>query len=143
MVLKLSLTADQREFVRIPFRFKATFNVVGQANKTLDMYTRDVSAGGLGLELATDQAPFWRKLRQDETNLRLQFKLPGSKNPNICQAKVMWKGKITAGKDKKYFLGLSFTDLDKPTRLRISEAIRKAFLKRLNRERKKIGKRKK
>ena len=143
MVLKLSLTADQREFVRIPFRFKATFNVVGQAGKTLEMYTRDVSAGGLGLELATDQAAFWRKLRRDETDLRLQFRLPGSAKPNVCQARVMWKGKITAGKDKKYFLGLSFTDLDKPTRLRISKAIRDAFLKRLNEEQRRIRKRKK
>ncbi len=141
MPLTLSLTADKREFIRLPFRIKVTFEVPGKKTK-LDMYTRDVSAGGLGLELAVDDASIWRRLKKDATILRLQFKLPGDRKPTICHALVMWKGEISTRGRKKYFLGLSFTDLDNSVRLRISKIIRAAFIDRLNKEYKKLKKKK-
>ena len=139
------LEAERRQFVRLPLKIKVNAKLLSEAGgqkKVSGVLARDLSVGGLGLELSTIKAAFWRKLKTKDSKLMLEFKLPGDKKPCKCLARVQWKTKLKAGKSTLYLAGLSFLGIDQALQRRFFHLVRDALVKRLNKEYKKIQRKK-
>ena len=137
--------SDRRQYVRLPVRLKVNlelFSEEGKARKVPAVLSRDLSMGGLGLEISTTNATLWNKLKEKSTKIQLSFNLPGQKKSCRCLSRVMWKGKLKTEKKQQFLLGLSFLDLPTDAQRRLFQVIRSSLIDRLNKEYKKISRKK-
>ena len=138
------LETERRQFVRLPLKVKVSAQLLSESGgeKVSGVLARDLSVGGLGLEISTVKAGFWRRLKTKDSKLMLEFKLPGDKKTCKCLARVRWKTSVKAGKKKVYLAGLSFLGIDYALQRRFFNLVRDALVNRLNKEYKKIKKKK-
>jgi hypothetical protein len=105
---------DLRRHIRIPSIIPVDYQVLGAAGEKLDpeirtAFTKDLSEGGLRLELTT--VPEWlaRRLKDNEVvGLEVDIKLPGRRLR--LPGKVMWRAPGTDG-TLVWLVGVQFTSI--------------------------------
>ena len=88
-------------------------------DRLLQAFTRDVSAGGMCLELKVLAEDTERKLSSPNTQLALTINPIFAKRPVQAVAKIVWLKKEAAAPLFRYLIGVVYTQIDEKARSRI------------------------
>ncbi len=102
--------AQRRRYIRLSTVFPVEFEIVSLDEKEVysefhQSFTRDVSEGGMCLEVNNLKDDLAGKLNSKSAKLRLQINMPFSAKPIAAVAEAAWLKKISEGHPNKYLIG--------------------------------------
>jgi c-di-GMP-binding flagellar brake protein YcgR len=125
--------ADQRVHKRLSERIRVEFRLLGTSAAIQNMpfmatQTRDISAGGLFIELMDKHITSQSQSVVDDfllfkSELDLRIMLPTRQSPIPAQGKAVWIEKEVPGRDYRHGVAISFTRIDPGDRNFIDEFV--------------------
>ena len=120
---------EHRRYIRLSTVFPVEFEIVSLDEKEIysefhQAFTRDVSEGGMCLEVNNLKDDLAEKLNKKSAKLRLQINMPFSAKPIAAVAETAWLKKTVEGHPNKYLIGIYYE--------RISEKERKGIVNYAN-----------
>ncbi|MFA5156533.1 MAG: PilZ domain-containing protein [Candidatus Omnitrophota bacterium] len=112
-----ALSQQSRKYIRLDSVFPVEFQVIGLDDATrmsewLQGFTRNVSKGGICLEVNRLPADVAALLRSRQAKLSLKIEMPVLRSPVPAVANIVWI-KEPEGHDQKYVIGLSYEEIDR------------------------------
>ncbi|MFH1479171.1 MAG: PilZ domain-containing protein [Candidatus Omnitrophota bacterium] len=109
---------DRREYVRLESVFPVEFQFLekenhGSITDIMQGYTRNISKGGICLEVNTTDLGFEDTLKRKDVDLNIRFHIPISHKETRAFGDIIWYKKIGFGYPAKYLIGFSFKEIDK------------------------------
>ena len=137
MTPKLFNGKERRAYVRLETSLQVRFKISGQENsKVYAATTKNMSHGGLCLEVQQDKEELIEKLSAEDTKLGIDLGVlvpkpgvAGSEKPAWVDSRVDWMRKPNR-KNTTLLMGLSFEDLTQESRKQIHSYIVDEFVKR-------------
>ena len=128
---------ERRAYVRLETSLAVRFKISGQAmNKIYEATTKNMSQGGLCLEVHQDKEELIEKLSADDPKLGIDLDtlipkpdVAGSETPVWVDSRVDWMQKPNR-KNPALLMGLSFEDLTQESRSQIHSYIVGEFVRR-------------
>ena len=128
---------EKRQYVRMDTVFPVELEVLQATGEKgpgslLQAFTRDVSAGGMCLELKVFAEDIEQKLSIPHSQLGLTINSTFAKRPVEAVAKIVWIQKQEAPLPSRYLIGVVYTQIDEKARARlIRYAKRQLWIPRL------------
>ena len=115
---------ERRRYIRVNTVFPVEFEIVSLDDKEIysefhQAFTRDVSEGGICLEVNNLKDELAEKLSRKTAKLRLQINMPFSVKPIAAVAEAAWIKKVKEHPPNKYLIGVSYEDIEQRQRKRI------------------------
>ncbi len=115
---------EKRHYVRMPTVFPVELEISKRSGEKysphlLQAFTRDISAGGMCLELKSFGKETEKLLSVSDTHLALTINTTFAKNPIRAIAKIVWLSKQEAILPVRYLIGVSYTQIDPKAKRRI------------------------
>jgi c-di-GMP-binding flagellar brake protein YcgR len=104
---------ERRKFVRLDTSVRVRYKVLMPTNDHNDTNSRDLSAGGIKIEVKEPIKP--------STLLWLEIKLPSENDPLEAKGEVIWQEKIITTENDRYEMGIKFLEMDLNDRNRLSK----------------------
>lgn len=122
--------AERRKYLRLETVFPVEFQLYSKNKKEtvsalLQGFTRDVSEGGMCLEVNELENGFVHQLELEDTELKLYINMPHHKEPIEANAGLRWSKKIKEGFPNKYVIGLEYIHIPNNVRKSIIGYARK------------------
>ena len=113
--------AQRRRYIRLSTVFPVEFEIVSLDEKEIysefyQAFTRDVSEGGLCLEVNNLKDDLAEKLNSKSAKLRLQINMPFSAKPIAAVAEAAWLKKTVEGHPNKYLIGVYYERISEKER---------------------------
>lgn len=121
MVEYHSSIGRHRRYIRLDTVFPVEFEIVSLDDKEVysefhQAFTRDVSEGGMCLEVNNLKEDLAEKLNTKAAKLRLQIEMPFSSKPIAAVAETAWLKKIKEDHPNKYLIGVSYEEISQKDR---------------------------
>lgn len=121
---------NRRKYVRLETVFPIEYQVIsaekGEAITDLQQgFTRNVSKGGMCLEINELQKGVVEKMGKPGTRILVYINMPFSKDPIKAETKVMWRKKLENGLLNKYLFGIEYINMLESVRSKIFDYARK------------------
>ncbi|MGH7197746.1 MAG: PilZ domain-containing protein [Candidatus Omnitrophota bacterium] len=115
---------EKRQYVRMNTVFPVEFEILPTngrqaVSKLLQGFTRDVSAGGMCIELKSFGRETEKLLQDSGANLHLVINPTFSKHPIQARARVAWLKREETTSLTKFLIGVSYTEIDSRARGRL------------------------
>ena len=112
---------ERRRYIRLSTVFPVEFEIVSLDDKEIysefhQAFTRDVSEGGMCLEVNNLKDDLAERLSTKSAKLRLQINMPFSAKPIAAVAEAAWLKKIREHHPNKYLLGVSYEEIPEKER---------------------------
>ncbi|MFH1857238.1 MAG: efflux RND transporter periplasmic adaptor subunit [Candidatus Omnitrophota bacterium] len=123
---------EKRRYIRLSTILPITYQIIhSETKKPLDKinqaFTRDISEGGMSLEINDLKDIYVKNLKSGEAEVSLTIEVPFSKKPVAARAKAMWVKEIKEAYPNKYILGINYEDISEPERKKIFKFARFSF----------------
>ena len=119
-----SSDSEKRRFTRVGAELKVRISFGGTNVDYPAVFARDVSFGGLGLEISSKWPGFFEQLMSWTDPVDLAFDLPPD-HTSHAQAVVVWGHiKEVEGGVKRFRMGLRFVKIDKDEKSRLLDFVR-------------------
>ncbi|MFA5339521.1 MAG: glycoside hydrolase family 2 TIM barrel-domain containing protein [Candidatus Omnitrophota bacterium] len=107
---------ERRRYIRLSTVFPVELEIVSLDDKEVysefhQAFTRDVSEGGMCLEVNNLKDDLAEKLKNKSAKLRLQINMPFSAKPIAAVAEAAWLKKISEGRPNKYLIGIYYEQI--------------------------------
>ena len=117
-------SAERRRYIRMPTIFPVEYQLYSSENDKLisplkQGFTRDISAGGLCLEVKGLDNGFIPELQQTGTQLVVYINVPFHREPIRAKAELRWFKKIENKVPSHYLIGLEYVNISNITKKRI------------------------
>jgi c-di-GMP-binding flagellar brake protein YcgR len=126
---------ERRKFVRLPLAIEAPFAVSGDpAGRTYEAVTRDISVGGICLEVDHDVESVFPLVKAKGARVAVDIRLPDGLDPASITAEPVWsQGKVDwVKKGRKgsspLLIGLRFWHVPEGARERIRKLVVEKFV---------------
>lgn len=115
---------ERRRYVRLETVFPVEFQVFSKETGTAitglkQGFTRNVSEGGMCLEVNELENGFAAQIQQSDSELGVFINLPHRKEPIQARAQVRWSKKVKEGFPNKYLFGIEYVHIQDNTRKQI------------------------
>jgi exo-beta-1,3-glucanase (GH17 family) len=115
---------ERRKFIRLSTVFPVSYQIIASKDRkelaeVNQAFTRDVSQGGMCLEVTNLKDELARKLEKGEAKLSLVIEVPFSTKPIGAFGKVAWIQKIKESYPNKYLLGIAYELISEKERKKI------------------------
>jgi len=112
---------ERRRYIRLSTVFPVEFEVISLDDKEIfcefhQAFTRDVSEGGMCLEINNLKDDLAEKLNRKSAKLRLQINMPFSSKPIEAVAEAAWIKKIKEHHPNKYLAGVYYEKISEKDR---------------------------
>jgi hypothetical protein len=112
---------ERRRYIRLNTVFPVELEVISLDDKEIycefqQAFTRDVSEGGMCLEVNNLKDELAEKLNKKSAKLRLQINMPFSVRPIDAIAEAAWIKKIREHRPNKYFIGVYYEKISEKER---------------------------
>ncbi|MFA5335267.1 MAG: PilZ domain-containing protein, partial [Candidatus Omnitrophota bacterium] len=112
---------ERRRYIRLSTVFPVEFEVISLDDKEVlcefhQAFTRDVSEGGMCLEINNLKDDLAEKLNRKSAKLRLQINMPFSSKPIEAIAEAAWIKKTKEHHPNKYLLGVYYEKISEKER---------------------------
>jgi hypothetical protein len=116
--------AERRRYIRLSTVFPVEFEIVSSDGKEVlsefhQSFTRDVSEGGICLEINNLKDELAGRLNDKTAKMRLQINVPFSAKPIAAEADAAWLKKIKEDHPNKFLIGISYKQIADRDRKRI------------------------
>ncbi|MBI3316286.1 MAG: PilZ domain-containing protein [Candidatus Omnitrophica bacterium] len=120
---------EKRQYVRMNTVFPVEVEILDEAGRKcssglLQAFTRDVSAGGMRLELKSFDKATEKFLESPNLSFDLTINTPFSRNPIQARSKVAWLKKRENPLPVRYFIGVAYTQIDPAAQKRLIQYAR-------------------
>ena len=108
---------EHRKYIRLNAVFPVEFQFIdaetsGSISDIKQGFTRDVSKGGICLEVNNLEEGLEQVIREGRAKLDIRLHIPLSMPETKAIAKIVWHEKVKSGYPNKYLIGLSFVQID-------------------------------
>ena len=115
---------ERRIYIRLNTVFPVEFEILSPDGKEVlsefhQSFTRDVSEGGICLEINNLKDELAGRLYKKTAKMRLQINVPFSAKPVSADADAVWIKKIKEDHPNKFLIGISYRQIDDKDRRRI------------------------
>ncbi len=115
---------ERRRYIRLDTAFPVEFEIVSLDDKEIycefhQSFTRDVSEGGICLEVNNLKDDLAERLNKKTAKLRLQINMPFSPKPIAAVAEAAWIKKIKERHPNKFLVGISYEEISETERRKI------------------------
>lgn len=114
----MATNEDLREHKRLQTRVGIEFRIAASINDSrfIEAVTRDISAGGVFIELAESHLTVQSENDVDDfllikSPIELKISLPNQKNSIMAKGKAVWIEKQLPGKDYRHGVAITFTEI--------------------------------
>jgi hypothetical protein len=112
---------ERRRYLRLSTVFPVEFEIISLDNREIfcefhQSFTRDVSEGGMCLEINNLKEELAEKLNRKSAKLRLQINMPFSSKPIEAIAEAAWIKKIKESHPNKYLVGIYYEKISEKER---------------------------
>ena len=114
---------ERRQYVRVTAEVPLKIHFRGQVLSFPGAFSRDISTGGLGVELGAQYADVSAELLAFRGEVEVEVDLPGEEGPISTSAVVRWVARAKEN-DGAVLLGLKFTGLDEAARERLGVLVK-------------------
>ena len=125
---------ERRRYIRLNTVFPVEFEIVSSDGKEVlsefhQSFTRDVSEGGICLEINNLKDELAGRLNDKTAKMRLQINVPFSAKPISAEADAAWIKKIKEDHPNKFLIGISYKQIADRDRRRIVSFARLLWFK--------------
>jgi hypothetical protein len=129
---------ERRRYVRVSADISVRLRLGDSSVTYPAVFARDVSSGGLGVEIGGPYPDSYENLRTWRGPLDVELGLPGG--TNVCvKAEVVWGHVHEEGDQKTFRVGLRFVDLEGGTKIKLEDFVKSKVDERFRDEHKPKG----